>query len=79
VLSAANAVRIWPVPLGRMSVRVLFRVAQTSQSAVSRVSKPARATNFNHSRPFQTLPIWKSAIQQVWKPALLSDGRASTH
>src|SRR5207302_5316171 len=40
------------------------RVAQTSQSAVSRVSKPAnRVTSL-------APPIWKSAIQQVWKPAL---------
>jgi ABC-type multidrug transport system fused ATPase/permease subunit len=35
-------------------------VAQTSESAVSRVSKPAAAAR----------PIWKSATQQVWKPAL---------
>jgi len=39
-------------------------VAQTSKSAVSRVSKPA-------GRAFSsTLPTWESAIQQVWKPAL---------
>ena len=39
-------------------------VAQTSKSAVSQVSNPAgcwRSCN---------LPIWKSAIQQVWKPTL---------
>ena len=42
-------------------------VAQTSKSAVSRVSKPAgRAVS-------STLPTWKSAIQQVWKPALRAD------
>src|SRR5437879_66407 len=40
-------------------------VAQTSKSAVSRVSKPAGGTTFH------SLPTWKSAIQQVWKPALL--------
>ena len=39
-------------------------VAQTSESAVSPVSKPARRTTSD------ALPIWKSAIQQVWKPAL---------
>jgi len=39
-------------------------VAQTSKSAVSRVSKPA-------DRPTSHAPpIWKSATQQVWKPAL---------
>src|SRR5258708_537467 len=37
-------------------------VAQTSKSAVSRVSKPAGVSLH--------LPTWKSAIQQVWKPAL---------
>ena len=36
-------------------------VAQTSKSAVSQVSKPAgRTTSYD-------LPIWKSAIQQVWR------------
>src|SRR5437667_2418168 len=35
-------------------------VAQTSESALSRISKPAVAAQ----------PIWKSATQQVWKPAL---------
>jgi len=39
-------------------------VAQTSKSAVSRVSKPAAGTTAD------VLPTWKSAIQQVWKPAL---------
>ena len=44
-------------------------VAQTSKSAVSRVSKPAsRTTSY-------TLPIWKSAMQQVWKPALRASAR----
>src|SRR5262245_28897543 len=40
-------------------------LAQTSKSAVSRISKPADET-LSHAAP-----IWKSAIQQVWKPALL--------
>jgi serine/threonine protein kinase len=40
-------------------------LAQTSKSAVSRVSKLADETLS------QAAPIWKSAIQQVWKPALL--------
>src|ERR1017187_859408 len=39
-------------------------VAQTSKSAVSRVSKPANCVIPN------ALPTWKSAIRQVWKPAL---------
>jgi hypothetical protein len=39
-------------------------VTQTSQSAVSRVSKPAGP------QTFQRLPIGKSAIQQVGKPAI---------
>jgi hypothetical protein len=39
-------------------------VAQTSESAVSQVAKPAgRALSC-------VLPIWQSAIQQVWQPAL---------
>jgi hypothetical protein len=38
-------------------------VAQTSKSAVSRVSKPANRVISN------ALPTWKSAIRQVWKPA----------
>src|SRR3989442_14617851 len=40
------------------------RVAQTSKSAVSQVSKLRALWHFG------ALPIWKSAIQQVWKPAL---------
>jgi hypothetical protein len=36
----------------------------TSKSAVSRVSQPASPTTS------EALPIWKSATQQVWKPAL---------
>jgi riboflavin-specific deaminase-like protein len=39
-------------------------VAQTSKSAVSRVSKPAKRVISN------AMPTWKSATQQVWKPAL---------
>jgi hypothetical protein len=39
-------------------------VAQTSKSAVSRVSKPANGVIPN------AMPTWKSAIRQVWKPAL---------
>jgi hypothetical protein len=46
--------------------KVVAGVAQTSKSAVSRVSKPARR--------WAGLPTWKSAIRQVWKPALRSDG-----
>jgi len=38
-------------------------VAQTSKSAVPRVSKPACLDNFSAPQ------IWKSATQQVWKPA----------
>jgi len=41
----------------------LYSVAQTSKSAVSRVSKPANRVISN------ALPTWKSAIQQVLKPA----------
>ena len=40
------------------------KVAQTSKPAVSRVSKPAK------SRYVDAPPIGKSAIRQVWKPAL---------
>jgi prepilin-type N-terminal cleavage/methylation domain-containing protein len=40
------------------------RVPQTSKSAVSQVSKPASRSSSDG------LPIWKSAIQQVWKPAI---------
>ncbi len=48
--------------------RTLEEVAQTSKSAVSRVSKPADRTTSDAS------PIGKSAIQQVGKPALRDDG-----
>jgi len=40
------------------------KVTQTSESAVSQVSKPA---DLEYS---ERLPIWKLAIQQAWKPAL---------
>ena len=45
----------------------LLSVAQTSKSAVSRVSKPGNGNAVE--------PTWKSAIQQVGKPALRSIGR----
>jgi len=43
---------------------VAIKVAQTSESALSQVSKPARLLEYSGA---QTL---KSAIRQVWKPAL---------
>jgi hypothetical protein len=43
--------------------RAATGVALTSKSAVSRVSKPASHVATN------ALPIWKSATQQVGKPA----------
>ncbi len=52
-------------------------VAQTSESAVSQVSKPAGRAGGLHrancvSRRSHRAPcrLWKSATQQVWKPAL---------
>ena len=48
-------------------------VAQTSQSAVSRVSKPADGESFCALRRTRVQPTWKSAIQQVGKPALRAD------
>ena len=51
--------------------QVVAGVAQTSQSAVSQVSKPARS--------WAGLPTWKSAIRQVGKPALRSDGTSALH
>ena len=53
-----------------MTERENVLVAQTSKSAVSRVSKPAILAQCGHATHFRTPPIWKSAIQQVWKPAL---------
>jgi hypothetical protein len=44
------------------------RVAQVSKPPVSRVSKPAGVGCSS------ALPTWKSAIQQVWKPALRRKG-----
>src|ERR1035441_4666355 len=45
-------------------------VAPTSQSAVSWISKSASLTMLNGRWCFGAPPIEKSAIQQVWKPAL---------
>jgi hypothetical protein len=45
-------------------------VAQTSKSAVSRVSKPAGGEMFCVPAVSHDQPTWKSAIQQVGKPAL---------
>jgi hypothetical protein len=45
-------------------------VAPTSQSAVSRISKSASLETTDRRRGFEGLPIWKSAIRQVGKPAL---------
>ena len=51
--------------------QVVAGVAQTSQSAVSQVSKPARS--------WAGVPTWKSAIRQVGKPAPRSDGPSALH
>ena len=55
-------------------------VAQTSKSAVSRVSKPAGRLRVPASLLSGAQPTWKSALQQVWKPALQQCGswRAGT-
>jgi cytochrome c oxidase assembly protein subunit 15 len=45
-------------------------VPQTSQSAVSRVSQPADRPLNGRTRLLSSLPIGKSAIQQVGKPAV---------
>ena len=45
--------------------------AETDKSAVSRISKSA------DRRHFHALPTWKSATQQVWKPALRSFQKVS--
>ena len=45
-------------------------VAQTSKSAVSRVSKPAASQHDERARTSDRTPVWNPAIQQVWKPAL---------
>jgi hypothetical protein len=37
---------------------------------VSRISKSATREKINGPWSFGALPIWKSAIRQVWKPAL---------
>ena len=52
---------------GNMNPRA---VAQTSKSAVSRVSKPADRPPMQRARFHSAPPIGKSATQQVWKPAL---------
>jgi len=49
-------------------------VAQTSKSAVSRVTKPACRPPIQRAQPLDAKPIWKSAKQQVWKPALRGTG-----
>jgi len=46
------------------------RVPQTSQSAVSRVSQPAERSFTARARFLNGLPIGKSAVQQVGKPAV---------
>jgi hypothetical protein len=51
-------------------------VAQVFLPAVSQVFKPAGRPSTQRARHFHALPIWKSAIQQVWKPALQSDDRS---
>jgi hypothetical protein len=48
-------------------------VAQTSKSAVSRISKSADLPELSR------LPTWKSATQQVWKPALRGFAEVSNH
>src|SRR5437667_7931837 len=45
-------------------------VAPTSKSAVSRISKSAAVEIVEGHWLSGDLPIWKSAMQQVWKPAL---------
>src|SRR5207249_10633473 len=52
-----------PAPISKKTQRsgAATEVAQTSKSAVSRVSKPAKRSN--------APPIGKSATRQVWKPA----------
>jgi putative selenium metabolism hydrolase len=47
-------------------------VAQTSKSAVSRVSQPAGRPPLHRARPNNDRPTWKSATQQVGKPAPLT-------
>jgi hypothetical protein len=49
----------------------LLTVAQTSQSAVSRVSKPASRC--------ATQPTWKSALRQAWMAALPRGGTSALH
>ena len=56
------------------SIRATFRVAPTSKSDVSRISQSARLGILNRHRTLGAPPIWKSAIQQVRKPALRARG-----
>jgi len=54
-------------------------VVQTSKSAVSQVSQPARRANSRGHGNLLGLPIWKSATQQVWKPAPRHASRSLRH
>ena len=70
---AASRPRIWkrhPVVLRSSPNSETEFVAQTSQSAVSRVSKPADGWTSRAHRQWCIQPTWKSATQQVGKPAL---------
>ena len=62
-LAVGEGLRIANPRHGRLPVCATL-VAASPRCAVSRVSKPAGGTT-SHAPP-----IWKSAIQQVWKPAL---------
>src|SRR5262245_32576088 len=53
------------------AVAAATKVEQTSNSAVARVSKPADDPRM------RLLPIWESAIRQVWKPAFQLVGEAA--
>jgi len=57
-------------PLAFESAVAAFFVPQTSQSAVSRVSQPAGGTPHGNARNSDGLPIGKSALRQVGKPAI---------
>src|ERR1035441_2038823 len=59
-------------PAGRLALeqRLARVVAQTSESAVSRVPKPARRPPIQRAQYARAPPIGTSAIQQVGKPAL---------
>jgi hypothetical protein len=49
----------------RYGARASGFVAQTSKSAVSRVSKPACLPPVRRARTCDALPIWKSALRQM--------------